>query len=289
MKLFKLTLHHIRRSPFQSLIAFVAVFLSFSVLNTFVYLNRGLNHVLNYFETKPEITIFLKDGLDAEKITALEEEIKTYPQIREIRKISKEKALELYREMNKNNPYLTEMVTASILPASIEISANDPRVLEVIAQKFSSKSEVDEVIYQKDIIQSLLNWTKIIRIFGIALVVIFLIASFLIIFSLIGMKITNRKDEIRISRLLGASQFYVKRPFLLEGAIYGTLGAFIAFLSSYLTIFAFRHSINHFFQPIIFVNEFSLLDILILIAELLFGLVIGLSASWLGARRYIKW
>lgn len=289
MKLFKLTLHHIRRSPFQSLIAFVAVFLSFSVLNTFVYLNRGLNHVLNYFETKPEITIFLKDGLDAEKITALEEEIKTYPQVREIRKISKEKALELYREMNKNNPYLTEMVTASILPASIEISANDPRVLEVIAQKFSSKSEVDEVIYQKDIIQSLLNWTKIIRIFGIALVVIFLIASFLIIFSLIGMKITNRKDEIRISRLLGASQFYVKRPFLLEGAIYGTLGAFIAFLFSYLTIFAFRHSINHFFQPIVFINEFSLLDILILIAELLFGLVIGLSASWLGARRYIKW
>ncbi len=289
MKLLKLTLHHIRRSPFQSLIAFVAVFLSFSVLNTFVYLNRGLNHVLNYFETKPEITIYLKDGLDAEKITALEEEIKTYPQVREIRKISKEKALELYKEMNKDNPLLTEMVTASVLPASIEVSANDPRVLEVMAQKFSSKSEVDEVIYQKDIIQSLLNWTKIIRIFGIALVVIFLIASFLIIFSLIGMKITNRKDEIRISRLLGASQFYVKRPFLLEGAIYGVLGAFTAFLSSYLTIFVFRHSINHFFQPIVFVNEFSLLDILILIAELLFGLVIGLSASWLGARRYIKW
>ena len=289
MKLLKLTLHHIRRSPFQSLVAFVAVFLSFSVLNTFVYLNRGLNHVLSYFETKPEITIYLKDGLDAEKITTLEEEIKTYPQVREIRKISKEKALELYKEMNKDNPLLTEMVTASVLPASIEVSANDPRVLEVMAQKFSSKSEVDEVIYQKDIIQSLLNWTKIIRLFGIALVVIFLITSFLIIFSLIGMKITNRKDEIRISRLLGASQFYVKRPFLLEGAIYGALGAFTAFLSSYLTIFAFRHSINHFFQPIVFINDFSLLDILILIAELLFGLFIGLSASWLGARRYIKW
>lgn len=289
MKLLKLTLHHIRRSPFQSLIAFIAVFLSFLVLNTFVYLNRGLNQVLSYFETKPEITIYLKDGLEAEKITALENEIKTYPKVREIRKISKEKALELYKEMNKDNPLLTEMVTASVLPASIEVSANDPRVLEVIAQKFSSKSEVDEVIYQKDIIQSLLNWTKIIRFFGIALVAIFLVIAFLIIFSLIGMKITNRKDEIRISRLLGASKFYVKRPFLLEGAIYGALGALSGFLLSYLTIAAIRHSVNHFFRPIIFINEFSLLEILILIGEVFFGLFIGLSASWLGARRYIKW
>ncbi len=289
MKLLKLTLHHIRRSPFQSLIAFIAVFLSFLVLNTFVYLNRGLNQVLSYFETKPEITIYLKDGLEAEKITALENEIKTYPKVREIRKISKEKALELYKEMNKDNPLLTEMVTASVLPASIEVSANDPRVLEVIAQKFSSKSEVDEVIYQKDIIQSLLNWTKIIRFFGIALVAIFLVIAFLIIFSLIGMKITNRKDEIRISRLLGASKFYVKRPFLLEGIIYGALGAFIGFCLSYLTIFAIRNPVNHFFRPIIFINEFSLLEILILIGEVFFGLFIGLSASWLGARRYIKW
>ena len=248
MRLFKLTLHHIRRSPFQSTIAFLTVFISFFLLNSFIFLNRGLGNVLNYFETKPEITIFLKDGLDEGTIKSLEEEINAIPQVREIRKISKEKALELYKEMNKDNPLLTEMVTSSMLPASFEVSSSDPRVLEVIAQKFTSKNEVDEVIYQKDVVKSLLSWTQIARIFGIALVVIFFVISFLVIFTLMGMKITNRKDEIKISRLLGASKFYVKRPFILEGAIYGFVGSFLGFLVSFLIIYNLRQPINNFFN-----------------------------------------
>jgi len=289
MRLFKLTLHHIRRSPFQSIIAFLTVFISFFLLNSFIFLNRGLGNVLNYFETKPEITIFLKDGLDEGTIKSLEEEINAIPQVREIRKISKEKALELYKEMNKDNPLLTEMVTSSMLPASFEVSSSDPRVLEVIAQKFTSKNEVDEVIYQKDVVKSLLSWTQIARIFGIALVVIFFVISFLVIFTLMGMKITNRKDEIKISRLLGASKFYVKRPFILEGAIYGFVGSFLGFLVSFLIIYNLRQPINNFFRPISFIPNVSFMEVVIMIMEVLVGVIIGLSAGWLGAKRYIKW
>jgi len=289
MRLFKLTLHHIRRSPFQSTIAFLTVFTSFFLLNSFIFLNRGLGNVLNYFETKPEITIFLKDGLDEGTIKSLEEEINAIPQVREIRKISKEKALELYKEMNKDNPLLTEMVTSSMLPASFEVSSSDPRVLEVIAQKFTSKNEVDEVIYQKDVVKSLLSWTQIARIFGIALVVIFFVISFLVIFTLMGMKITNRKDEIKISRLLGASKFYVKRPFILEGAIYGFVGSFLGFLVSFLIIYNLRQPINNFFRPISFIPNVSFMEVVIMIMEVLVGVIIGLSAGWLGAKRYIKW
>lgn len=289
MRLFKLALHHIRRSPFQSTIAFLTVFISFFLLNSFIFLNRGLGNVLNYFETKPEITIFLKDGLDEGTIKSLEEEINAIPQVREIRKISKEKALELYKEMNKDNPLLTEMVTSSMLPASFEVSSSDPRVLEVIAQKFTSKNEVDEVIYQKDVVKSLLSWTQIARIFGIALVVIFFVISFLVIFTLMGMKITNRKDEIKISRLLGASKFYVKRPFILEGAIYGFVGSFLGFLVSFLIIYNLRQPINNFFRPISFIPNVSFMEVVIMIMEVLVGVIIGLSAGWLGAKRYIKW
>lgn len=289
MKLLRLTLHHIRRSPFQSLAAFVTVTVCFIILTSFIFLNRGLSRVLNHFESKPEITIYLKDGLDQNAVTSLQDEIKTYPNIKEIRYISKEKALELYKNMNKDNPMLTEMVTASILPASFEVSASDPRVLEVIASKFTGKAEVDEIIYQKDVIKSLLSWTKTTRIFGLSLVAIFLGLAFLVIFSLIGMKITNRKDEIRISRLLGASKFYVKRPFLLEGILYGVVGTLIGFLFSFAIIYYFRRHINGFFQPIDFMPTLSLFEPLLLLAEIALGVFIGFTASWLGARRYIKW
>jgi cell division transport system permease protein len=290
MGLLKLTLHHIRRSPFQSAIAFLTVFTCFFILNFFLLVNRGLSGVLNHFETKPEITIFLKDGLDEVKVESIQKELASYPEVKEIRYISKEKALSLYKDMNKDNPLLTEMVTASILPASFEVSAFNPKVLEDIAQNFSSKKDiVDEIIYQKDIIQSLLSWTKIIRQSGLVLISVSVLIVFVMIFTLIGMKINNRKDEIKISRLLGASKFYVKRSFLLEGVIYGFFGSLLGFLFSFLIIYNLRTLINAFFQPIIFVSELSLFEPLLLAIEILLGILIGLSASWLGARRYIKW
>ncbi|MFA6007154.1 MAG: permease-like cell division protein FtsX [Candidatus Shapirobacteria bacterium] len=290
MKIFKLTLNHIRRSPFQSLIAFVTLFTAFFILNSFLLVNRGLSTVLKYFETKPEITIFLKDNLDQTTVESVQKELATYPNIKEIRYISKENALNIYKETNKDNPLLTEMVTASVLPASFEVSANNPKVLEVIAQDFSAKNQiVDEIIYQKDVIQSLLNWTLIIRRSGLALITISCLISFVMIFTLIGMKINNRKEEIKISRLLGASKFYVKKPFILEAMIYGFLGSFTAFLSSFLLIYNFRHTINTFFQPIIFVPELSINDLFLFLIEISAGVTISFLAGWLGSRRYIKW
>lgn len=290
MKILKLTLHHIRRSPFQSLIAFITVFTAFFIINSFLLVNRGLSSVLKYFETKPEITIFLKDNLDQATVESVQKELATYPNIKEIRYISKENALSIYKEINKDNPLLTEMVTASVLPASFEVSANNPKVLEVIAQNFSAKSQiVDEIIYQKDVIQSLLNWTLIIRRSGIILITLSSFIAFIMIFTLIGMKITNRKEEIKISRLLGASKFYVKRPFIIESIIYGLTGSIFGFLISFLLIYNFRSPINNFFQPIIFVPNLGTYELLLFLIEVSAGITISFLAGWLGAKRYIKW
>lgn len=289
MTVLKHTWHHIRRSPFQSLTAFLLMTITFFTLASFAIISNGMSSVLKFFETKPEVTIFLKDGLDKIAIDNIQKELSNYSNIKEIRFISKEKALDIYKEQNKNNPTLTEMVTASILPASFEVSVSDPKVLEQIAENFSSKTTVvDEIIYQKDVIQSLLSWTNFVRKTGIILVSSIGFISFLIIFVVIGMKITNRKDEIKISRLLGASSYYVKKPFLLEGVIYGLVGSFIGFfLSLFLAIF-FTPQINSFFKPINFIQLDFNFYFLILISEILLGSFIGFLASWIGVKRYIK-
>lgn len=290
MKILRLTLHHIRRSPFQSLVAFLTVTCSFFIINFFILTNRGLASVLKYFESKPEITIFLRDGLDQATVESVQKELSAYPNIKEIRFISKEKALELYREMNKDNPLLTEMVTAAILPASFEISAYNPKILEVIAQNYSGKTQiVDEIVYQKDTINSLLGWTQVVRQAGMAFIVLSSLVAFIMIFTLIGMKITNRKEEIKISRLLGASKFYVKRPFLLEGIIYGFWGSLTGFILSSSLALYLRHPVNTFFKPIIFVPDPGFYELVLLLIELSVGIFIGFLASWLGAKRYIKW
>lgn len=281
--------HHIRRSPFQSLTAVIVIFVSFLFFTVFTIISDGMSTVLNYFETKPEVTIFLKDGLDKNTVEEIQNNLATYPNVREIKFISKEKALSLYKDQNKNNPILTEMVTASILPASFEVSVSDPAVLERITNDYNQKTNiVDEIIYQKDIVKTLLGWTNVIRKVGLIVVASLGTISFIIIFIIIGMKITNRKDEIKISRLLGASKFYVKKPFLLEGTIYGLFGSFFGSGFGILIILYLKAQINRFFNPIIFVNNGLDFYLIIFGIQLLLGISVGYFASWFGAKRYIK-
>lgn len=286
----KTTWHHIRRSPFQSLIATATMIFSFFFISLFAIINSGLSSVLSYFETKPEITLFLKDGLDQGTVENIKKELSAYPSIKEITFVSKDKALSIYKEQNKGNPLLTEMVTASILPASFEIKVTNPQVLEQIYQNYSAKTDViDEIIYQKDIINSLLDWTSATRKIGLAIVLIIASISFLTITTIIGMKITNRKEEIKISRLLGASNFYVKKPFLLEGIIYGVIGSFFGFALSFLLIVISQKTINSFFQPVNFINLNITFYGLLFLIEVLVGIFLGFIASWFGVKRYIKY
>jgi len=284
------TWRHLRRSPFQSIIALLTMTVSFFILTSFVFFNSGLNSVLNHFNTKPEITIFLKDGLDKPTLEAAQNEIATIPDIREVRYISKEKALELYKELNKNNPLLTEMVTASILPASFEVSAYNPKVLEAVAQKFTTKTTlVDEIIYQKDLIESLMGWTNMLKNFAIVTISFFGLVAFFVTFAVIGLKITNRKDEINTSRLLGASLFYVKKPFLMEGIIYGVFGSTVGYLATLSIIIYFKAKLNTFFSPAIFVSNDPVFFLTWFLVELFIGFVVGLGTSFVVSKRYIKW
>lgn len=291
MTVLQTTWHHLRRSPFQSLVALFIMTICFFAINSFALISRGFSTVLRYFETKPEVTIFLKDGLSKNTIESLQKELTNYPHIRQIKFISKEKALDIYKQENKDNPLLTEMVTASILPASFEVSVSDPAVLEQIAQNFSAKSDqVDEIIYQKDIVESILYWTKIIRQSGLIIICLLAAIAFIIISVIIGLKITNRKEEIRISRLLGASKFYVKKSFLLEGFIYGLVGSLVGIGLSLGLAFYFSSRINQFFHPIVFINTSDLNYYLTLVfTQLAAGISVGYLASWFGVRRYIKY
>jgi cell division transport system permease protein len=196
------TWHHIRRSPFQSLTAILVLWLTFFFGSLFTFTTDGLNNVLTHLETKPEITIFLKDGLDKTTVETIQAELAAYPSIKEIKFISKDKALDIFKDQNQNNPLLLQMVTASVLPASFEVAVTDPKVLSQIAENFTPKTNiVDEIIYQKDIIKSLLSWTNIIRQTGLFTTIALSSIAFLLIFAIIGMKITNRKEEVNISRL----------------------------------------------------------------------------------------
>jgi cell division transport system permease protein len=289
MKSIKTGWHHIRRSPIQSFTALLLMTFSFILISLFIIVSNGTIRTLNYFETKPEITIYLKDGLDNVAIEKLKTDLSNYDHVKEVKFISKDKALEIYKQQNQDNADLTEMVTADILPASIEVTVSDPTALEKIYQNYATKSDVvDEIIYQKDIINTLLDWTNTIRKGGIVVISIVLLVTFFAVSSIIGMKTTNRKDEIKISRLLGASNWYVKKPFLFEGIFYGFFGSFLGSILVFVIFFIKRQLINSFFSPIEFISSDLKLYGVFIVSELVLGCIIGLLASLIGVKRYIK-
>lgn len=282
------TWHHIRRMPYQALAAVAIMSLTFFVAAIFILLAAGSEAVLRYFETRPQATAFFEDEVSSEEVEVFKAKLVATGKVAEARYVSKEEALAIYREQNKDDPLLLEMVTANILPASLEVKTTDIAYMGEVAQIMRQEPGVEEVIFQEDVVAALSVWTRAIRIGGGVLVGFLLAVSVLIILVITGMKIAIRREEIEIMRLIGASTWHIRAPFLLEGAAYGTVGALLAWLVAFILFLYLTPFLVHFLAgiPIIptpFVPMLALLAVL-----LASGVVIGSFASYLAVRRYLR-
>lgn len=282
------TWKHIRRSPYQSLAAVAVLSITFFVASIFSLVTLGSQQVLRYFETRPQVTAFFKDNTDLSTINNLKQQLETQEFVDSVKYVSKEEALSIYREQNKNDPLLLEMVTADILPASLEVSGISAEVLPQIADILSGDPVIEEVVYQKDVIETLRSWARAIRLAGLALVAVLVATSILTIGVLIGISIANHRREIEVLHLFGANQWYIKKPFILEGALYGVIGAFIAWGLNYVLLLyatpflvSFLGTIPLLPVPVTFMLAF-------LAALILLGASIGSIGSFLAVRRFLR-
>jgi len=246
MKPLTISWTHIRRSPYQALAAVLTMFLTFLVSGAFGLTVATSFLVLRYFESKPQATVFFKDTAEKSQADSLKTTLEATGKTANIKYVSKEDALAIYKEQNKNDPLLLEMVNADILPASLEVSATDPRHLKELEPIMKAAEGVEEVIYQKDVVDTLVSWTNAVRLVGSILVVLLSFNAILIVMTIIGMKVALKKDEVEILKLIGASKWYIQLPFLLEGGMYGVVGSFMAWLIMLILILWFRTSILSF-------------------------------------------
>ncbi|OGD94477.1 hypothetical protein A2697_04385 [Candidatus Curtissbacteria bacterium RIFCSPHIGHO2_01_FULL_41_44] len=246
----KKTLKLLRRSPYQALAAALAMTLTFFVASIFVILVIGGQIVLNYIEQRPQIVAFFKDDASQSQIRQIEEQIKATGLTREVKYVTKEEALAIYRERNKDEPLLLESVSSDFLPASLDISVKRAQDIAQITQIVKSNQKVEKVVTPENLVEQLVKWTKTIRLGGIVFISTLLSVSFLIIIMVIGMRIALRRDEISIMSLVGATRWYIARPFFLEGALYGLVGATIASFLIYAFLLYYSPNIQEFLGPI---------------------------------------
>jgi cell division transport system permease protein len=221
---------NIRRAPYQALAAILLLTLTIFVGQLTSLLTFGLEEILNYFETRPQVTAFFTDEVAESNILALKQELEKQEYVSKVVYVSKQDAYEFYKQQNKDDPLLLEMVTPDILPPSIEVSARSADDLPTIKSELEKVEGVDEVVYHSDVIDALTRWTTGIRLGGLILVGILALLSILVMTIVISMKVAAKRDEIATIKLLGATPFFIHGPFIFEGAFYGFISSTLAWL-----------------------------------------------------------
>lgn len=251
IKALRQALTTMRRTPYQSLAATLMVMVTFVVAFSLSLLMLGAQVVVQHFQTQPQVIAFFELGTPIEKINAVQEKVSALAEVKESKIVTQQEALKLYQEANREDPLLLELVTADILPASIEVSAWQVEALANITKELSQQPGVDDVIYQEDVVEVIANWTKALKTFGLGTALVLATISFLTIFVLIGLKATTQKKAIGIMRIIGANRAYVRLPFVFEGALYGLVGALLGFLVQLALVWYISPTASSFLQGII--------------------------------------
>ena len=289
---------HIRRSPFQALAALFVLSITFFVITFLSVVTYSSGQVLRYFETRPQVIAFLEDEVSVESISALQNKLDSDERVDEVVFISKEKALEIYKKATADNPLLSELVSPSIFPASLEISLNDLSFAQDVIDEVKNNEIVNQVGFTAslggedtlgDVVGRLRTITWYLRIGGGTFALLLASTSFLVLIIIISMRMTTRRGEIEILKLIGATPAFIRNPIILEALIYTTFGVLVGWLVTLIVVLYATPSLISYFGeiPILPRDTVQLLSIfgIILLSELFIGLFLALTGSILAVSR----
>ena len=293
--------HHFRRSWSTALGAVVTIFLSLFIIGVFVLGSALVENLVGSVEDRVTIQAFLSDEADQAAVTELQSAIQGWDNVESVTYKSKDEALEEYKS-TMSNRNAADAVAAldgeNPIPASLVIKLDDPQQVEAVAQRLISDPSfasvcddpddpVASVQYGRETVERLFSVTRYIRYGAIVLVALLTFVAFVFINNTIRLAITARRREIAIMRLVGASNGFIRGPFLMEGALEAIIGALLAIAGLFFGWRALLPKLSNSLQFLSFeipqqvmLGTFGLL--------LAIGLVIGLFGSAIAMRRYLK-
>lgn len=283
-------------------IAAISVMVITLTIILFSYIaNTAFSRTIAELNDKIDISVYLKDEVMDDERNKLVNDLQAIGNVKSVEYISKDKALEDYKKSNENNLDLLLAISATDnpLPASLRVKPRDVNKIDEI-KSFLERGDIkalqsDETSYSGDrkaAIDKITAATTFFQTAGIVGVVVFALVSVMIIFNTIRMTIFNRRDELQIMRLLGASTGYIRGPFIVETIIYGIVAGLVslAIVETILSGATYAIAESSLIPlDIQFANDYFAKHFwLILTAQLAIGILIGAASSLIATRRYLK-
>jgi cell division transport system permease protein len=223
----KLNFRQIRRSPYQTLSAILIMVITFFMVTIFVLIGFLSSAILQHFETKPQISAFYPNDTPESEILDIKKQLEQSGLTKEVKYISSKDAVEKFKQETEDEiDSSLDILSDKVLPPSLEITAWNLDNLRTLKKVVEQKEGVN-VVYVEEIVNRLDSWLTGVRNGGLVLLVLLVIESILVIWTIIAMRISQRKHEIEIMRLLGATSWYIRAPFIVEGMTYGIIGSII--------------------------------------------------------------
>lgn len=276
-----------RHSWVMSLASVTIVTISLLLLGIFMLIARNLDIFAASLEKQMEVTAYLADGMTEETAVELKSQVEEWKEVSGVTYVSKEEAKIRLQEELKEDGDILEIVGENPLPALYEVQVKNAHDIEPVVGRLKRIIWVEDVSYGQKLVNRLLALTRIIRYFGWGMVGLLALASLMIIANTIKLTVYARRDEIEIMKLVGATDWFIRWPFLIEGMLQGCIGAVLAILILYGG-YEFLIEKAEILLPFLS-HQFDISLVWRLSVKLiLFGAFLGIIGSFFSVRRFLK-
>ena len=277
-----------KRNIWMTLASIFTVVLSLFILGFFSIVILNLNKMADTLESQVQISVYLKDDLSQEEIDETKENLSKIEGLQDIKFITREEAMENFKERLGDQQFLLDALDdTNPLPDSFSLTVTSPQQVKTIADTAAALDSVESASYSQDIINHLFNLTHLIRLIGIALIILLTGAAMFIISNTIRLTVFARRKEIAIMKYVGATDWFIRWPFLLEGICLGFIGGGLATIFLYIIYNQVTQEIYEAMAFFPLIPQHPFIDYISL-AILVAGIIIGALGSTISLKRFLK-
>lgn len=281
----------LRRNLLMSFAVVLSVAVSLTLSGASLLLSDQVDLVKGEWTGRVEVSIFLCDGRSCPDITEeqraeLQQALESEPVVEQVFYESKEEAYDVFTEQFEDEPNLLEAVSPEAIPASYRVKLRDPEQFAVIRDRFEAAPGVETIVDQREFLEDFLRFTNLIETGAVLVSLIQLVAASVLIANTIRMTAYARREQTEVMKLVGASNWYVRLPFLIEGIVAGALGALVAWGLLAASVPAVTDGLrdDFAFVPFIGVDEVLAVGWKLILA----GVVVAAISSLLALRRFLS-
>ena len=223
------TASNLRRNVLMTAAAVLTVAVSLSLVGGALLLKQGVSKASLQWRGGVELSVFMLPESTAEQKAAVETELSAMPEVKSFNFVDQNAAFEEFKEMFANSPDLVESVGPPDLPPSYRIVPKEAEFVDVVGDRFKNRPGVKEVVYAREVVETLLKVTRALQIGIVSVAGVLLLSAVLLILNTIQMAIFARRREVAVMKLVGATNWFIRIPFMLEGMVQGLVGATAAF------------------------------------------------------------